>query len=63
MMPRPAIALLSVNLRRPAILHYAILDGCLPDFAGSSGYPPTAILSINPGIDVVGHCDRLGLAT
>jgi hypothetical protein len=29
------------------------MGGCLPDFAGWSGYPSIAALSINPGIDVM----------
>jgi hypothetical protein len=29
--------------------------GCLPDFAGWSSYPSIAALSINLGIDVMGH--------
>jgi len=31
------------------------MGGCLPDFAGWSGYSSIAALSINPGIDVMGH--------
>jgi hypothetical protein len=31
------------------------MGGCLPDFVGRSGYPSIAALSINPGIDVMGH--------
>ncbi len=31
------------------------MGGCRPDFAGWSGWPSTAALSINPGIDVMCH--------
>ena len=48
-------ALQSANLRRPAILYCASWGSCLPDFAGWSGYPSMAALSINPGIDVMGQ--------
>jgi hypothetical protein len=46
-------ALQSVNLRRPTILRYASLAAWLPDIAGWSGYPSTATLQINHGIDVM----------
>jgi hypothetical protein len=48
-------ALQSANLRQPAILYYASWGGCLPDFAGWSGYPSIAALSINPRIDLMGQ--------
>jgi hypothetical protein len=53
----PAVrhALQSANLRRPAILYCPSWGGCLPDFAGWSGYPSIPALSINPGIDVMGQ--------
>jgi hypothetical protein len=30
-----------------------LVGGCLPDFAGWSGYPPIAALAIDPEIDVM----------
>jgi hypothetical protein len=40
--------------RRTAILRYALMGGCLPDFAGG---PVTSIAAflINPGIDAMGQ--------
>jgi hypothetical protein len=46
-----------------------LVDGGLPDFAGWSGYPSIAALSVKVGIDVmgrgqtsgqgaIGHCSR-----
>ena len=32
-----------------------LVGGCLPDFAGWSGYPPIAALTIDPEIDVMGQ--------
>src|SRR5260370_39385780 len=52
-------ALQSANLRLPAILHYASSAAVL-DFAGWSGYPSIAVLSLNPGIDVM--CQTLHFA-
>ena len=48
-------ALQSASLRRPAILHYASGAAAFLDFEEWSGYPSIAALSINPGIDVMGH--------
>jgi hypothetical protein len=48
-------ALQSANLRRPAILRYDSWAAVFPISAGWSGYPSIAALSINPGIDVMGH--------
>jgi hypothetical protein len=54
MMPRPTTRssrLICDGLRSRATPQ----DSCLPDFAGWSGYPLIAALSINPRIDVMGH--------
>jgi hypothetical protein len=40
-------ALQSANLRRPAILRYTFIGGCLPDFAGWAGYHLIAAQSLN----------------
>jgi hypothetical protein len=32
-----------------------LVGSCPPDFAGWSGYPPIAALTIDPEIDVMGH--------
>jgi hypothetical protein len=37
-----------------------LIGGCVPDFAGWSGYPSIAVLSLNPGIDVM--CQTLPFA-
>ena len=37
-----------------------LIGGCVPDFAGWSGYPSIAVLSLNPGIDVM--CQTLHFA-
>jgi hypothetical protein len=31
------------------------MGGCLPDFAGSSGYPSIAALTVDPQIDAMGQ--------
>jgi hypothetical protein len=37
-----------------------LIGGCVPDFAGWSGYPSIAVLSLNPGINVM--CQTLHFA-
>ena len=37
-----------------------LIGGCVPDFAGWSGYPSIAVLSLNPGIDAM--CQTLHFA-
>jgi hypothetical protein len=44
----------SVNLRRPAILHYASWAAVFP-IRRWSGYLPIAALTIDPEIDVMDH--------
>jgi hypothetical protein len=48
-------ALQSANLRRLEILRYATWAAVFPIFAGWSGYPSIAALSINPWVDEVGE--------
>ena len=48
----------SVNLRRPAILHYASWR-CFPDIARWSVYPLIAAMPINLWIDVMGQLRTL----
>ena len=36
-------------------LSLGLMGSCLPDFAGWSGYPPIAALTIDPEIDVMGQ--------
>jgi len=48
-------ALQSVDLRRPAILHYTSWAAVFPISQGWSGYPSIAALSINRRIDVMGQ--------
>ena len=43
------------NQRRTAILRYACLDGCLPDFAGGPVTLRLAAISISRGMDVIGQ--------
>src|SRR5882762_2328347 len=48
-------ALQPARLRRPAILHCASRALFPPDFAGLSGHPSIAAVSIYAPIDVMGH--------
>jgi hypothetical protein len=54
MMPRPATRS-NRQIATAYDLALRLMYGCLPDFAGWSGYPSIAALSINLGIDVMGH--------
>ncbi len=46
-------ALQSAKSATACDLALRLMGGCLPDFAGWSGYPSIAALSISPGIDVI----------
>ncbi len=55
-------ALQSVKSATACDLALRLVGGCLSDFAGWSGYPSIAALSINPGIDVMGQKQTARLA-
>ena len=38
------------------------MGGCLPDFAGWSGYPSIAAMPINPGIDMMGQNQKFPIS-